>query len=362
MRTAPPLAAEIEISVFGPGYGESILVHFGDGVWGVVDSCINIETEEVAALSYLASLGVDPAKQVRFVLATHWHDDHVRGFGQIVERCEAAEVICSLALREDEFLHLVAQSGQDLVTRTSSGVDELRQTLRLLEARGRPPFWAASDRRVTSIGTSIGAFDIWTLSPSNHEVTRALNQMAQLAAVRPQAKKRITSPRRNDATVASWFGTSDFAMLLGGDLEETNNPLTGWSAIVGSTGRPRQKADLYKAPHHGSENGHFPGTWSDLLVERPLTVLAPWTVAGNTLPTRRGVRLLCERSSAVHQASRVPRKVRARSPDLRRATRESVSYLTEADGELGQVRIRCLRAAHGWDVSVEHFDAAFAVC
>lgn len=36
MYTAPEVG-EIEVSVFGPGYGESILLHAGDNDWFLID-------------------------------------------------------------------------------------------------------------------------------------------------------------------------------------------------------------------------------------------------------------------------------------------------------------------------------------
>lgn len=35
----PPDAQEMEITLFGPGYGESVVVHLGDQHWFIVDSC-----------------------------------------------------------------------------------------------------------------------------------------------------------------------------------------------------------------------------------------------------------------------------------------------------------------------------------
>jgi len=55
----------IEVSIFGPGKGESVLVHLGQGEWIVVDSCVNQRTREVPALTYLDRIGVDVGTQVR---------------------------------------------------------------------------------------------------------------------------------------------------------------------------------------------------------------------------------------------------------------------------------------------------------
>jgi len=35
---------ELEVSVFGPGYGESLAIHLGLGSWIIIDSCRHNQT------------------------------------------------------------------------------------------------------------------------------------------------------------------------------------------------------------------------------------------------------------------------------------------------------------------------------
>src|SRR5687768_12230207 len=98
-----PASDELEVSVFGPGYGEAISVHLGGGNWILVDSCKESESDSPASLAYLKRLDVDPSKAVRLIVATHWHNDHVRGISQIVDACPRARFVMSSALREREF-------------------------------------------------------------------------------------------------------------------------------------------------------------------------------------------------------------------------------------------------------------------
>jgi glyoxylase-like metal-dependent hydrolase (beta-lactamase superfamily II) len=90
------------VLLFGPGYGECILVHLGGGNWLLVDSCIDQRSGEQPALEYLGRIGMDPAACVRLIVATHWHDDHVRGLARVVARCREARFACSAALRARE--------------------------------------------------------------------------------------------------------------------------------------------------------------------------------------------------------------------------------------------------------------------
>ncbi|MDE0179372.1 MAG: hypothetical protein OXP36_12355, partial [Gammaproteobacteria bacterium] len=59
----PPRDDEFELTLIGPGYGESVVMHIGGGSWVLVDSCGRADAP--AALDYLAKLGIDPAKAVK---------------------------------------------------------------------------------------------------------------------------------------------------------------------------------------------------------------------------------------------------------------------------------------------------------
>ena len=107
----PPHADEVEVSLFGPGFGECILVHLGSGNWLLVDSCFDQRRRVQPALAYLRRIGHDPASTVRLVVATHWHDDHIRGLTEVVRTCEAADFYCSSALRPTEVLTVIGDSG-----------------------------------------------------------------------------------------------------------------------------------------------------------------------------------------------------------------------------------------------------------
>ncbi|MEO0250326.1 MAG: MBL fold metallo-hydrolase [candidate division WOR-3 bacterium] len=102
-----------EVSLLGPGYGECVVIHLGGNVWVIVDSCIDSDTNQVSSLQFLRNIGVDPAATVRQVIATHWHDDHVRGLAATLEACPNAEFVCSAALRGREFLEFQNISRQE---------------------------------------------------------------------------------------------------------------------------------------------------------------------------------------------------------------------------------------------------------
>ncbi|MGC1523037.1 MAG: MBL fold metallo-hydrolase, partial [Steroidobacteraceae bacterium] len=106
----PPAPDEVEVTVIGPGFGECILVHTGSGRWLIVDSCRDPATRQPAALLYLRSLGVDPATSVDWIVATHWHADHVGGIYELVSICSKAQFFCASVLQKREFLKYAAQT------------------------------------------------------------------------------------------------------------------------------------------------------------------------------------------------------------------------------------------------------------
>ena len=52
----------MEISLFGPGVGESCLIELPTGKWVVIDSFICPESRQPIALKYLEEKGVDFSK------------------------------------------------------------------------------------------------------------------------------------------------------------------------------------------------------------------------------------------------------------------------------------------------------------
>ena len=57
-----PAVQEVEVTIFGPGFGEFILVHATHNDWIIFDSCIESATGKPAVLRYLEEIGVDPSK------------------------------------------------------------------------------------------------------------------------------------------------------------------------------------------------------------------------------------------------------------------------------------------------------------
>jgi len=289
---APPAVDELEVSVFGPGVGECVLAHLGDGDWMVVDSCLDQDTGRAAALDYLADLGVDVGSAVKLAVVTHWHDDHTQGAAQILRAARSAQFWCSAALRNDEFWAMVAGGSSALME--SSGTAEFREILQLVEER------APEGARPGSVGPRLAKADtrmfarkgveVHAISPSDGAMALSWREIAQSIPVLGQPKRRAVALRPNQIAVVIWMSFGDVQILLGADLEESPSPTLGWQAILRSTTRPGTAADIIKVPHHGSPTAYTKELWTKLANAEAHAVVTPFGIGGTFLPSDEDMR------------------------------------------------------------------------
>ena len=237
-----PREDEIEVVLLGPGYGESIVLHLGYGSWVIVDSCINTEGKP-RALEYLDSIGVNAGQEVDLVVATHWHDDHIRGMATLVEVCTRANFSCANTFLNVEILAAIDALEARHLTVEGSGVREIYHVLKWLHSKIVRPKFASANRLIHSHGKC----EIWSLSPSDAAFQSFLQTVGALFPSEGEAKTRIPSISPNDFSVVLWIDIDDVAVLLGSDLERN-----GWIEILNSRERPKEKASAFKVPHHGS--------------------------------------------------------------------------------------------------------------
>lgn len=304
----------VEVVLIGPGYGESVLLNLGDECWIVVDSCVRRNSHGSLALEYLVERGVDVSKHVRMIIASHWHDDHVRGLATVVEACTSSRFVCSSALRRDEFLALLNHS-ISVSSRFSSGVEEFRNILSILESRKQSPIWANGARRVL-LSPTRDVEAVWTLSPSDRDTLNAMRNFVAVATDN-KAASRIPAIPPNDAAVAVIVELANGeSVLLGADLEHhVGASDRGWHAVINDSGRPRVSSTLYKVAHHGSANAHCPSMWLEgsecdsriddespslLVTGETVCILAPWRRGRSRLPKKSDVERLARLSASVN--------------------------------------------------------------
>ena len=342
MEETVPGKNEIELTLLGPGYGESIVLHVGNNNWVVVDSCIDKDGKPAGA-RYLRSIGVNPVQAVKLIVATHWHDDHIRGMAQLVDICRGAKFCCAAALCKKEFLATVAALEGRHLSAAGSGVRELYGVFSQFKDKAQGPTFALANRLVFSQGAS----KIWSLSPGDEDFTSFLTSISGLVPSEGQAKTRVSSLSPNKVAVALWVRVGNVRMLLGADLEAH-----GWRLILQSTERPAGKASVFKVPHHGSKNAHEPEVWQSLLDPDPIAVLTPWRLGGRSLPSELDVqRILSDTSNAYTTTRTNPTRPKRRERMVDRTVRESGVALRQVAMSPGAVRLRrSLSSGEPWSV------------
>ena len=293
-----PKSNEFELTLFGPGYGESIVIHIGDGNWVVVDS--NLAPNDMPqATDYLKSIGVDPCKSVCLIVATHWHDDHIRGIANILETCTNAEFCCSSYLTRQEFMAVVDALESRHLTTAGSGAREIHRVYKYLEGTDKKLKPALANRRIFSRN----ACEIWTLSPGDKLHTSFIRSIGSLFPGENEEKSQVRDPSPNEYSVTLWVEIDDIVVLLGADLERK-----GWNEILQSDERPNRKAFIFKVPHHGSKNADEPRVWHEMLDSNPISVLTPWKRGRGYLPTQSDIRRIVSRSGRAFSTS-LPDKI-----------------------------------------------------
>ena len=332
---------QIEVSLIGPGYGESVVVHLGDGEWVVVDSCVEKDEEgfiQSSAIAYLRKIGVDPARQVSRVVATHWHDDHIAGLSEVVRCCTSAEFCCAAAFREEEFHMFAFVYADSELSRSTRATSEMAKILELLEKRNKQPKFLSSDKLVLGKDDNV---KIFALSPSDERVKNFLALLASKIPAETSPRKKIYDMKPNEASVVLLICLGGDAILLGADLEETSR--RGWSTIVRDSEVARgKKASVYKVAHHGSKTAECREVWDKMLQPVPFAILAPLVLGGNSLPSERDVKRILSRTPKAYSSARLGsnKRTRGRNPSVKRTVRESEWGIYPAHPKQGHLRLR----------------------
>lgn len=342
----PPEKDEVEVSLFGPGFGECVVVHLGNGEWLVIDSCIDAGSTLPAAQNYFREIGVNCANAVKLIVATHWHDDHIAGLGDLFSACSQARFVCSAALMCSEWATLV-ETYRTYLQPGGSGVDEIRKVMAELKRRGRPneivaPQFAIAnlpifDRPHPSLQARVVA-----LSPSPAAMAVMQTRIQQkLLPKQGRRRLRVPSLEENDGSVVLSVHIGSAALLLGADLEERGQAGLGWQVILDEDRGNNGRYEGFKVPHHGSVNGFHPDLWKRLMHEETAWgALTPYN-RGKKLPTAIDCeRILADTPRAFITAP--PGLPRFRHPDrtVQKTMAEATLSIGNEPGRQGHVRLR----------------------
>lgn len=206
--------------VFGPGFGESIILRFPGGIWMVVDGC------EVARQSPAAKILEQEGAQWTAVVLTHPHLDHSRGLDTVLGSPGEGLVGCAdTRLADPESWSESPDPEQHL---REGRTEAVMAAIQDHWERDRGSRWLLRRGDTKEVGPA----RIKVLHPDNEAV---------------EAGRR--SGRMNRLSSAMLIEWEEMRLVLGADVETVD-----WESVGAWLGDLGAHACL-KVPHHGADSG-----------------------------------------------------------------------------------------------------------
>lgn len=325
---------EITLIGTGGGYGESMVLHLGDNIWFVIDSCINPKSGKSLPLEYLRNIGVNIAQDVKLILCTHWHDDHIRGMSELIKECESAEFGFAEVTDRKKFLQFVTLDYQKLKDSSisDSSTREFNESLEIIRNRKSPIVIAKENTTLKSFIITGGVRSkIAALSPSDSTILKFHHEISNLITAYGAPRIKLPIDKPNAKSVVLLISMGNHSALLGSDLEVSLDDSEGWVNILDRCTVLDNKASLFKISHHGSENGFHQRVFDELLVDKPITKLTPWNKK-DKLPNIIMLQKYISLSSALYMTSPV-----ITQPKIKKRDKETQKLIDRFDIKLEEI-------------------------
>jgi hypothetical protein len=298
----------IKIVVFGPGYGESIIINIPGVGWGVIDSCLKkVHNENVnPALKYLKE---NQVSSIAFLILSHPHEDHYAGLDQIIdEYIGHIDRICFYngdGMREyREYLirkDILESPGLRAFSRLFKKIEEAQKKgTQLIRIAERTEILS----RKISEGNSVAIFG---LSPSAESV-ETYKQLLFEAIPKNEGDvfNSLTDKQHNLISAAIWVSAGNIRLILGSDVEIGDDDRTGWKGIVSNIDCPDLSVRFIKVSHHGSSNAFFKPAWEKHCKEtKPIAVITPYNRLADPLPRKNDIEIIAQHTDVIYITNNV---------------------------------------------------------
>jgi beta-lactamase superfamily II metal-dependent hydrolase len=298
---------ELEVSIFGSGYGESIVIHIPHVGWGIIDSCVQKFDGQpiVPPLEYLLEILDHPYPKLAFFILTHPHEDHCKGIDKIIKGYPGGiERVC----RYDGFgLRELRAQNANKNTELRRIVPGLVYAFRAMnEAKDKgsqlkdlSEMTLVFDKRIKTENDCFIDIRMMALSPSAESKVKYREELIKAINIEEGSflvEKDCTD--HNLISVALVLTVGNLQVVFGGDVEAGTNDETGWSGIVSNVNESPLWAHIVKVPHHGSENAHNDLAWERFCSRgKPIALVAPFLNGSVALPKESDI----ERIKALSQ-------------------------------------------------------------
>lgn len=311
----------------GSGYGESVVVKLYDHCWLIVDSCINPLTEEPLPLIYLKSKHVDTA-DVKLVICTHWHSDHIKGLDTVLRKCPNAEFVCALASDPQKFLKYVRFEARSEKKGYSS--TDIFYNCLLIEKNRKGTVRIAYQDKTLHKNKSC---TVYSLSPSDTTMQKFLEKITS-AYGNNKTNCKIPEILPNDECIVLWLQINKKQLILGGDLEKN-----GWNMILDDSQIIYgNKFDLIKIPHHGSETAYVEKLWTSH-AEHATAQVSAYNRTKNLLPKKDMLEKYLSLSDTLYltRSSNKTKETKDRPKSIKKAIERLNPSIKEIPYEFGMI-------------------------
>lgn len=270
-----------------------------------------------------------------------------------MNECKSASFICSEATKSDEFLQFIC-SDADL-NESRPGIQELRNILEELKKRKASVVRAIENRLLLNNSH----YQIFSLSPSDYAISLAHKEIVALLPRELQPRTGIPNILPNRTGIVLLILVAGQGVLSGADLTESGDARLGWSRIISSPGRPNEKSNAFKIPHHGSSTSHHDGIWVDLLQPQPLSFLSSFVRGDSVLPNKSDIKRILKHTDKVWITTNpyVKKKANKRDRTVEKTIKETVKSIRSLSDK-GQIRMRLDSNMSGSPWKVELFGSA----
>jgi len=314
------------------GYGESVVVKVHDHFWIVIDSSIEPTTGNPLALIYLNRKNVDISNDVRMVICTHWHSDHIKGLDKILERCKSAKFVCAMATDKDKFLRYIEFEARPEKNGFSS-TDIFYNCINIAYKRKTDVIIASQDKLLSKDEVNGIKSFIYSLSPSDDTMKSFLQEITA-AFKTSTANTKIIEQSPNERCVVLLISVNKYNVILGGDLESK-----GWTVILeNSEALKDRKFNVIKIPHHGSDTAYLKELWSNF-ADHVIAHVSAYNRLKEPLPKEEMLRKYSSLSDELYLTSDYTQKKapKKRERSLQKAIQRLNSTIYEIPYRFGEI-------------------------
>ena len=292
----------VSVTVFGPGFGESIVIYIPYLGWGIIDSCLHkVKGSTInPALEYLKSENVT---HLSFLILTHPHKDHFQGFNLIID-------------------HFLGQIDR-ICYYSGDGIREYRTFLAKKHILGEPGLVSLANifkkfAQAKKAGAHIlniserteivrrnmygdQEIEIIALSPSEDSIKKYVQLLHKAILLKNgDFPSEIKDREHNLLSSAILCKIGELSLIFGSDLEIGDNKYMGWKGVMRNPDSLDLAAHFVKVPHHGSENAFYEPIWKEFSKNNfPVSVITPYDRESDPLPRIKIIRKIANFSNTI---------------------------------------------------------------